>query len=343
MIVSINGVLTNNYLMWYRFQNSIFQKNFKLISGEIIPNKSKLVYVCPCCNQERETTIEYFNSKFYYSYKHFPFVCRECVRKNKHLTNEEKIEKNKIQKQKELITKTKNESTPKDILRKTGKLGFIGQDQFSGSIIRDKMNLTKSKNNSNTNKGTEAYFKRKETFRIFSDEKTNSIIEKQNKTKFENGTHPKQKFENGEVFGFVNLPKEEREKLSKLIDSILRVKDEKGLSTYKKISIKRIKTLTEKGAILKDSDLSDFELYRKKVWTITNNNDLSKLENFNKRGRADLNKDAFHLDHKFSIKQGFLNNILPYYIGHLNNLEMIFHLENCKKQDKCSIELESLF
>jgi hypothetical protein len=77
------------------------------------------------------------------------------------------------------------------------------------------------------------------------------------------------------------------------------------------------------------------------VWIHTNKQPIKDLPNYSKRGRVGI-KDAYHLDHKYSIIEGFKNNIPPYLIGSINNLEMITWEENCSKKQNCSIELEEL-
>jgi hypothetical protein len=48
------------------------------------------------------------------------------------------------------------------------------------------------------------------------------------------------------------------------------------------------------------------------------------------------------LDHKYSKKQGFLDEIPTRIIGSLVNLELISQSENCSKKCKCSITKEEL-
>jgi len=50
----------------------------------------------------------------------------------------------------------------------------------------------------------------------------------------------------------------------------------------------------------------------------------------------------YHLDHKYSIYEGFLNNISPKLVGHYQNLEVISSNENLKKNKKCSITINEL-
>ena len=85
-----------------------------------------------------------------------------------------------------------------------------------------------------------------------------------------------------------------------------------------------------------------YDLYKREVYIITNSMNLSILKNIDKRGMAGIN-NAYHLDHKFSILEGFNNNILPYYIGNIINLEMIPWGDNYTKKAKCSILQDELY
>lgn len=49
-----------------------------------------------------------------------------------------------------------------------------------------------------------------------------------------------------------------------------------------------------------------------------------------------------HTDHKFSQLQGFLDGVSPYLIGFVGNLQFISASENCSKQNKCSISLDTI-
>lgn len=52
--------------------------------------------------------------------------------------------------------------------------------------------------------------------------------------------------------------------------------------------------------------------------------------------------DSYHLDHKFSIKAGFIHKVSPVLIGHYRNLELLPAEQNMKKNVKCSITLTEL-
>ena len=84
--------------------------------------------------------------------------------------------------------------------------------------------------------------------------------------------------------------------------------------------------------------LPDFKRYRNEVLKITRKQPLNILNNYNKRGLRD-----YHLDHKFSISEGFKQNIPPYIIGNINNLIMLPWKDNLSKNYTCSLTKEELF
>ena len=116
-------------------------------------------------------------------------------------------------------------------------------------------------------------------------------------------------------------------------------KDEYNLNSWDRARIKN----EESGRWVELSELKDFVLYSRIVGRITNKQNLKSLKNFDKRGRVDMNPEAYHLDHKFSIYEGFKQNIPPYIIGDICNLEMLDAYHNsCIKNKKCSITKDEL-
>lgn len=110
---------------------------------------------------------------------------------------------------------------------------------------------------------------------------------------------------------------------------------------YMSSELRRQKEI-ESGRWLADDQKSDYKRYSESVWRTTNKQDLETLENYDKRGRLDEDENAYHLDHKFSIREGFEENIPPEIIGSLKNLEMIPGKKNCSKRANCSISKEEL-
>ena len=118
-------------------------------------------------------------------------------------------------------------------------------------------------------------------------------------------------------------------------------KEKLGEEKFNLKNNKMRKTLENNGAWVPLSEKTEYEFYSYMVWFYTNSNDLKGLENYDKRGRAGVD-GAFHLDHKFSISAGFVQNIPPELIGSINNLVFLPWEENVKKQGNCSITKEDL-
>jgi transposase len=87
--------------------------------------------------------------------------------------------------------------------------------------------------------------------------------------------------------------------------------------------------------------INKYYKYELEVLKITRQQPIKSLSNYNKRGNSGID-DAYHLDHKFSIIEGFKNNVKPEIIGNIKNLEFIPWKENLNKRAKCSITLEEL-
>lgn len=193
-ILEIDGIETKSYTMWYRFSKSLKQK-VTYVGNKKVSSNAKISYICPSCDNISSTSLRTFNDRVG-NYDLFYYMCKSCVDKNHNLEDFSS-------KQEE--TKRKNGTRPKDIIEKTGKLGFIGKDQKSGSDIRNKMNETKTKNNTFGNKGTDSYNNRITNWELKTEDEKVSIYKKIVDSKIKNGTSQKQKVERGETFGFVGI------------------------------------------------------------------------------------------------------------------------------------------
>ena len=81
--------------------------------------------------------------------------------------------------------------------------------------------------------------------------------------------------------------------------------------------------------------LKEFELYKLNVDKFTRLSlQMNNMNNIDKRGKK------FHLDHKYSKADGFLNNIPPEIVGHISNLEIVDQHYNSSKQHKSDIDIE---
>ncbi len=91
------------------------------------------------------------------------------------------------------------------------------------------------------------------------------------------------------------------------------------------------------------SEVKDFEKYRRIVQQITKIQKVECLKNSHEKRGLNGVDGAYQLDHKYSVKNGFLNGILPYYIGNINNLQFIKWEDNISKGISNSISENELF
>jgi hypothetical protein len=88
--------------------------------------------------------------------------------------------------------------------------------------------------------------------------------------------------------------------------------------------------------------IDEFKKYHRKCMLHTHNTIIfygDYIENLHLRGKI----HDYHLDHVFSIKEGFLNDIDPQIIAHVTNLKNIKSFDNCSKGSKCDKTIDQLF
>tara|TARA_R110000868_G_scaffold12456_15_gene59604 strand:+ start:1235 stop:1537 length:303 start_codon:yes stop_codon:yes gene_type:complete len=88
--------------------------------------------------------------------------------------------------------------------------------------------------------------------------------------------------------------------------------------------------------------VEDYRKYKLKVKRITNKQRLHTLPNYELRGRTGIS-GAYHLDHIYSISQGFINNIPEHVIGDIKNLRFIPWENNISKSGKLTNESWDMF
>jgi len=70
------------------------------------------------------------------------------------------------------------------------------------------------------------------------------------------------------------------------------------------------------------------KIYYVKVWILTEQNDLTKLKNHDKRGFK-----KYHLDHIFPISEAYKNGIAPEVVADITNLRFVTRRTNLKKSN----------
>ena len=112
----------------------------------------------------------------------------------------------------------------------------------------------------------------------------------------------------------------------------------------KKVTIKCKQTRTSLGHWIPDKKRTMWQIYKQQVFHYTNISLQQKYskEELQKRKASGISK-GFHIDHKFSVLEGFNQGILPCIIGCIHNLDLISWEENNKKWARCSITKKELF
>ena len=108
---------------------------------------------------------------------------------------------------------------------------------------------------------------------------------------------------------------------------------------YDEVSEKYRKRMEELGVWIENDIIDDFKKYKSLVNRYTNRNILyygDLIENLEMRSKQ------FQLDHKYSIKMGFINDIPAEIVGSIVNLEILPAILNNSKKEKCSITKQQL-
>lgn len=108
-------------------------------------------------------------------------------------------------------------------------------------------------------------------------------------------------------------------------------------------TIKAIQSRINNGNMVPVELRDEYRDYHDKVIKITNKQDLSTLTNIEKRGVIGKDEDAHHVDHIFSIYDGFMNDVPADVIGNICNLQCIPGLINIAKRNDSWITLKELY
>jgi hypothetical protein len=92
---------------------------------------------------------------------------------------------------------------------------------------------------------------------------------------------------------------------------------------------------------LTDEELKEFKKYSKQVRGLTAKNYRLYKKIINPKNLI-TGKSTYHVDHKYSICEGYRNNVDFRVISSKENLEIINANENLKKNINCSISLNEL-
>jgi len=254
---------------------------------------------------------------------------RYCCTRHSNCSEENK---KKIRKTKQLKYGNENYINVKKI--KEVKLLKYGDEKYNNKEKWKESNLNRSNEEKNNSiiKFKLSWSKKNEKERMsIYNKRKNTIIKKYGKYQTVLD-YVKNKYN---VENIMNL----EEAVKKCLDTWNLKSDEE----LEKIKKKRKNTQVKNGKCIPNELCSEFIQYKRQVDKFTLQSlKLFKKEVLLKRGLCGK-ASALQIDHIFSIRDGFVNNILPQIIGNFSNLQIISWEINVKKQGKSWFTKEQLF
>ena len=101
-----------------------------------------------------------------------------------------------------------------------------------------------------------------------------------------------------------------------------------------------LETKRARGDYVPEDQIPAHRRYKAAVRKVTSRQPLHMLPNYELRGLT--SKGGWHVDHMYSVAEGFKNGVAPEIVGHFANLCMMPGGLNVRKQSKCTITLEQL-
>jgi hypothetical protein len=105
-----------------------------------------------------------------------------------------------------------------------------------------------------------------------------------------------------------------------------------------------VETRVRNGSMIPRENISTYQKYKNKVSNLTNRQDLSFLENYEKRGVFTRdNQEVYHVDHVVSVSEGFRMNVPPEIIASPPNLRCIPASDNMEKNHRSDMSVDQLY
>lgn len=115
----------------------------------------------------------------------------------------------------------------------------------------------------------------------------------------------------------------------------------KANNTYDKWRENWYSSMVENGTFLNPKHLKQFKKFKRKVYQQTRKN-LKHDGKYVGYYPLIYQEEGKVIDHKYSIKEGFINQVPLSILSHVCNIEMISFSDNAKKGAKCSQTMEEL-
>lgn len=93
---------------------------------------------------------------------------------------------------------------------------------------------------------------------------------------------------------------------------------------------------------LVEGEENTYKQYKREVYRYTRQSYFSHQDKINPKNKP-IGKCQYHIDHIFSIIDGFRNKVPAEIVGHYCNLQMLWYSENTKKNNKSWCTLDELY
>lgn len=141
-----------------------------------------------------------------------------------------------------------------------------------------------------------------------------------------------------EIKDITDIINQKKKQHSRNREFLKKVHGDKWLDVYVDVAYRYRKSMEQKGIWIRLEDIDDWKKYKLQVSFLTRQSCLTgMIEDLNKRN------NEWHLDHIFSIKAGYVNNVPAQVIASPVNLRVVSSSYNCSKREKCDIKLEDLY
>lgn len=126
-------------------------------------------------------------------------------------------------------------------------------------------------------------------------------------------------------------------------DKISKTLNEKSEEWWQERSSKQRETAYLNGTWVPESEITRLDMYRSRVQYQTELNYENHKEVINPNNVIRSRYGNYHIDHIYSIKEAFLNDVPVEIVSHPCNLRMITERENKVKNGKSDMSLEELY
>lgn len=113
-----------------------------------------------------------------------------------------------------------------------------------------------------------------------------------------------------------------------------------SFNPVKKIFPKKCGSCFQK--LMRNTELPNLKLYKQIIYNLSNKN-YRKYEHLINIDVVNRGRNEYHLDHIYTISDGFINNIPPFIMSSIVNLQLITESQNLSKGSSSDITKEELF